>query len=100
MECRRIKDVIQSIDIFPTVLDILGIQSSHNQGRSLLPLIENTREWHNEVYSERLSSWNRNEYGIAVRTNKYKYIYTTRFDTHDFTSFQKHDEIKELYNRC
>lgn len=98
MECRRIKDVIQSIDIFPTVLDILGILSSHNQGRSLLPLIENTKEWHSEVYSERLSSWNRNEYGIAVRTNKYKYIYTTRFDTHDFTSFQKHDEIKELYN--
>lgn len=100
MEKKKIKEVVQgSIDIFPTVLDVLGIPSPQVQGTSLLPLIENpSKKWHNEAYSERLSGWNSNEYGIAVRTGNYKYIYTTRFDTRDFTSFQKHDEIKELYN--
>jgi arylsulfatase A-like enzyme len=93
----RMRDVVQSIDIFPTVLDVLGIVPPRIQGSSLLPLIENAEEWRSEAYSERLSGWNSNEYGIAVRTGQYKYIYTTRFDTHDFTSFQKHDEMKELY---
>lgn len=97
-EDKKVKEVVQGIDIFPTVLDVLGIPSPHLQGSSLLPLIENTREWHSEAYSERLSGWNSNEYGIAVRTEQYKYIYTTRFNTYDFTSFQKRDEIKELYN--
>jgi len=101
MDQKKIKKVVQgSIDIFPTVLDVLGIPSPPQvQGNTLLPLIENpSKKWHSEAYSERLSGWNSNEYGIAVRTGHYKYIYTTRFNTHDFTSFQKHDEMKELYN--
>jgi arylsulfatase A-like enzyme len=101
MDQKRIDHVIQgSIDIFPTVLDVLEIPSPLQvQGNSLLPLVENpSKKWRNEAYSERLSGWNSNEYGIAVRTKHYKYIYTTRFDTHDFASFQKCDEKKELYD--
>ena len=100
---KRIREVVQgSIDIFPTIEDILEIPSQPGlQGKSLLPLINDKktalRDSYTEAYSERLSEWNTKEYGIAIRTLKYKYIYTTHFDITDFSNFQKSDEVKELY---
>lgn len=62
---KRIPGLAQSIDIMPTILDILGNHSNDNemQGTNLLPLIRGeSLEINNEIYSERPPDW------LSVRT--------------------------------
>ncbi|MFX1501114.1 MAG: sulfatase [Promethearchaeota archaeon] len=101
---QKINELVQaSIDMFPTILDVIKKPiPPHIQGKSLLPLIMEKTELkythYNEIYAERLCHSNPFEYAIAIRTMKYKYIYTTHFDITNFANFQKHEEIRELYN--
>lgn len=100
---KKIRELVEgSINIFPTILDFLGITLPNNlQGKSLLPLINDKKDSsqisYKEAYSEHMYPWLKDKYGISIRTMNYKYIYTTHFNIADFTQFQKKDEIKELY---
>ncbi|MHA1765825.1 MAG: sulfatase family protein, partial [Promethearchaeota archaeon] len=100
----KINHIVQgNIDLYPTILDLADISVPTSiQGKSLVPLINKDKfpdyQHVNEVFSERLSNWNLEEYGIAIRTLKYKYIYTTHFDITKFTNFKRENEIKELYD--
>ncbi|MHA1272429.1 MAG: sulfatase-like hydrolase/transferase, partial [Promethearchaeota archaeon] len=100
----KIHHLVQgNIDLYPTILDLAEISiPSSIQGKTLVPLINKEKfpeyQHVNEVFSERVSNWNLQEYGIAIRTLKYKYIYTTHFDITKFTNFKREDEIKELYD--
>ena len=45
-EGRRISNPVRSLDVYPTLCDLLGIEAPPGlQGRSLLPLIEGDPEW-------------------------------------------------------
>ena len=50
----RIKNPVQSIDIYPTLLDLLGVASpAETKGNSLLPLINGHEQWKDRpVFSE------------------------------------------------
>jgi len=66
---KRIPGLAQSIDIMPTILDILGNHSNDNemQGTNLLPLIRGeSLEINNEIYSEKPRDW----VSIRTRTGK------------------------------
>lgn len=67
----RVSDIVQLIDLAPTVLDLLGIDGPETDGNSLRPLIGG-KEWDGrpaafaeEAYTERR---------VAVRTDRWKYI--------------------------
>jgi choline-sulfatase len=78
---KRIDTQVRTIDILPTVLDMLGISfSGHIQGKSLLPLMLGKADFQETAFSEttpcgyscpkRLeNNWRR-----AVRTNEWKLI--------------------------
>lgn len=75
---RRIGELTQSIDIFPTVLGLAGVgyEPSLVQGQDLLALLEGQREEiHEHVYSETQSLPFLNRY-TSVRSMSWKYIGT------------------------
>ncbi len=72
----RRNELVQHIDVFPTICDLLGVEtSSEVQGRSLLPLLgedPTPANWHDAVYSQigdlqmiRTTSHKLNVYGGA-----------------------------------
>ena len=65
-ENRRIKDVVESIDIMPTVLELCGIKpNDKTSGTSLKPLLEGKKlkkdfgvsEWNNLIFILKTSEW-------------------------------------------
>lgn len=61
-------NVVQVTDIFPTVLDVAGLNIDLGlDGRSMLPAVQTASPLRNEAYLE--MGWTR-----AVRTKRYKYI--------------------------
>ena len=79
----------QTLDIFPTVVDLLGIEAPGLQGRSLRPeaLAENGREFTvTEYLAPQLHSFRRENVAVddkferqlrAIRTQAYKYIWAS-----------------------
>jgi arylsulfatase A-like enzyme len=72
---RRITPVTASIDVMPTILDVLGVPApAPVQGRSLRPLWESPGEWTPRgALSESLSE---GEEMKSLRTDRYKYVLT------------------------
>jgi len=73
-----IYDQVESIDVMPTILDVLDVSLNQKaQGRSLLPLFNSKN-----TDIERLFAYGEaNAHGLRfVRTNKWKYIYTPKTD--------------------
>ena len=71
---RRVKSFVQHIDIVPTILDILSIDSNsfYFDGKSLLPLIYGKeKQLRSEVYAMEAARQR-----FAIRTENYKYIYS------------------------
>ncbi len=75
---RRVADVVELIDLAPTVLDLVGLGSLHAveemQGRSLLPLLVGDRLVPQPAFSRTL--WNKPRY--AVQDSRSKYIWDSR----------------------
>lgn len=77
----RVKGMVRSIDIAPTLLDLLGVITVHQfDGISLLPAIESGRSSGLVAYAEEL--YHRRGPGDfqALRTDGYKYIIDRRND--------------------
>ena len=70
---KRIKALVQHIDILPTILDIIGINSPRDiDGKSLIPLIfDKVNDLHSAILLEEAYTQRKR----AIRTNSYKYIY-------------------------
>jgi len=73
--------MVTHMDIFPTVCELLGIESpAWLQGRSLMPLVQGEREEiHEEIFAE-VTYHASYEPQRAIRTHRWKYI--RRFDTY------------------
>ena len=74
----KISQQVRSIDIFPTICDILKLPSRDSEidGRSLLPIIENKQipDLVNYIESSHLSLEIITNDVIGIRTSKYKYF--------------------------
>lgn len=71
-----IPDQVRQVDIFPTILDMIGLSNSKNSidGRSLMPLIHGEKLDEIPAYIENMAT-NSKKLGnsIGIRTSKYKY---------------------------
>ena len=91
----QITGLAQSIDIAPTILDILDLQPDKEmEGRSLVPLIFTGQEVHDAVYSER-KSYN-GEFLRGIRSKKWKLI--RDFDTKQSLLFDLENDPGEIAN--
>ncbi len=89
----RISELVQNIDIFPTVLDVIDPSRDAGQidGRSLLPVIRDGQGGRSFAYIQRMSQQ-------AVRTPQYKLIYLPRHSTSQFYDLQRDpEELVDLH---
>lgn len=90
--------VVESIDIFPTVCELADLKIPDSQaGKSLVPIIKKEHcEWENIAYSQifRYGIWHapdgREKMGYTVRTDTWRFVLW--FDRESYTP-----EAKELY---
>lgn len=67
----RIQDVVQLVDVVPTLLEVLDLPApEHLQGRSLLPLVEDGEPLDRPVFSQ----WLAGGRIVALRDGDWKYI--------------------------
>lgn len=80
---KRIDQVVSSIDIYPTIVDLCGLQMPiKTDGKSLLPLLKNPlTKWDNVSYGYFMN-------GISMRTERYR---LTKY-------FRKAEPTIELYD--
>lgn len=72
----RFSQLVQLIDLAPTVYDLLNLKAPQTDGQSLVPLISGQEE----EWSERTAVFAEEAYTqrqVAIRTKKWKYIYHT-----------------------
>ncbi|MCG8539458.1 MAG: sulfatase-like hydrolase/transferase [Clostridia bacterium] len=91
----RISNLVESVDIVPTIIDYCGIQQPNSfQGMSLRPLIEGRTDKHkDEVIVDMFNP--RGYRGTTIRTDKYKYYLDT--DGNEFL-FDLENDSNEFYN--
>jgi len=93
---RVIEEQVRTVDIMPTILDILGIKIPAGvQGESLIPLIEERRSEGFDSYAETYFPLLSNGWSPlkAVRTERYKYIQAPQPELYDVL-----DDPQELRN--
>lgn len=100
---KEIKFQTRTIDIMPTVLDILNIKEDesyeHIQGKSLVPLMEGTEKEDRVAYSETgglNGPWpSRHEHNVfCIRFKKWKLIYNKVPDSWEMYNLEKDPEEK------
>lgn len=92
----QIDGLAQSIDIAPTILDILDLLPDREmEGRSLVPLIFKAEEVHEYVYSER-KTFNTEGFLRTIRSKKWKLI--RDFDTKQSVLFDLENDPGEAKN--
>lgn len=64
---KRIRDMVQLVDLMPTILDVAGVAAPASDGHSLLPLIDG--EGHAAPWA-----YIRRQTIVAVRNNDWKYL--------------------------
>jgi arylsulfatase A-like enzyme len=92
----RPEGLVQSIDIAPTVLDILDLQP-HNtwEGKSLVPLIYKSEDIHDYVYSEH-KGYDAKDFLRVIQSKKWKLI--KNYATHQNLLFDLENDPAERTN--
>lgn len=97
----QVTQQVRSIDIFPTILEILGFSEGDYKvhGRSLLPLIQGKNLSEVPVYMESVGNRTRvfttNE--IGIRTSRYKYFRSRKDSTTSVHLYDlKNDPLEEI----
>ncbi|MFC1522822.1 sulfatase [Elusimicrobiota bacterium] len=94
---KKIDAFVQHVDLLPMILDILGIDAHEHDldGRNLMPLVDGTRRKIRPfVYSE--ESYVQRK--MAIRTDRYKFIYPTDGMGHCRYCRKIHSAPVELYD--
>ena len=77
IKSKIIKDQVRMVDIFPTILELMGIKMAENEihGRSLLPLLEGKDMEEVPALIDTAGNWNRTASSncLGIRTSKFKY---------------------------
>jgi arylsulfatase A-like enzyme len=90
---------VQSLDIYPTMVDLCGLpQQAGLQGKSLSSLLQNpSASWESPAFSI-WSEDGRTVYGIAVRTERWRYVEFGEKAEHGAMLFDEHADPLELTN--
>lgn len=102
-EGKRIQSLVQHVDMMPTLLDLIGLETPKDlDGKSLIPLIKGEKDVnHTEIYLSECA-W---QAARGIRDHQYKYIET--YDSGPFSRppaelydlTQDPEEVENLANR-
>jgi arylsulfatase A-like enzyme len=97
---KTVHGFVQHFDLMPTIFDILEIEDpGYFDGKSLRPLIEGKVEKIREkIYAEDARFHEERRGERAIRTRRYKYIFTEPKATNDMRNNEIRNRPPELYN--
>jgi arylsulfatase A-like enzyme len=100
-EGRTIEEMVQNIDVGPTILDIAGAEPVNKiDGRSFLPLLEDRPvDWRDSILYEYYWEWNfpHTPTMFGLRTDEWKYVfYYGLWDLNELYNVQ--DDPEEMHN--
>lgn len=94
---RRVPDLVRTVDIMPTVLELLGQDADGipMQGRSLIPVLKgNAGSW--PAFSQSLNKRGEERYWFSVRNEDWRLIHDAGRDSYQLYNLRKDPE--ELHN--
>jgi arylsulfatase A-like enzyme len=97
---KSVSHLVRSLDIAPTVLDLLGIESRDLpwQGKSLLPLALGEDSSH-PAYAFSIGADNQRHHRFSIRTQKWKLISTPAKESYELYNLESDpDELINLVN--
>ncbi len=90
-KAKRVSDLVETVDLMPTLLELLGLQKSNRvQGRSLIPLIRGSERRTTPVYSEFPTT-------KMIRTLDWKLVHYVRAPYGELYNLR--EDPHELFNR-
>jgi arylsulfatase A-like enzyme len=92
---------IRQIDIFPTIMDLVGISYPQVTGKSTIPIMKGRVKDNRDAYLEAVGAVipNRDEWLAGIRVdNKYKYIYSPFRKDYKEELYFLEDDPKEKHN--
>ena len=97
---RKIESVVSSLDIMPTILDLLNLSYSNKididlKGKSLLPLIENSTSTGNDsrIVLTECRFISQSDRTVSLRGDRYKYVFF--YDEPEVSNEQFFDLLKD-----
>ena len=95
---KRVDSLVRSVDILPTILDILGISTENSgEGLSLLPLIfDLKKQTERLVFSMGFNTKEGLKKRVSLRNKDWKLIYTVEENSYEL--YNINDDPKELNN--
>lgn len=95
---RNIKDLVRTIDIFPTIIEALGIsQDNMVQGRSLMGLIQGEKEAGRIAYADQLNLYDLNAMILEKRPND-DLLYCAMDRSWKFVCRPRQPNLNELFH--
>jgi uncharacterized sulfatase len=90
------RSLVEFVDLYPTVADYCGVQAPHKlAGQSLRPLLQNpAAPGKSAAYT--LVSRGGNQYGQAVRTDRWRYVQWTDGKSELYDETTDREETKNL----
>ena len=100
IQVQKIENLVRTVDIFPTILDILQVQFKEKvDGQSLLPLIKGEQFQELPVYMERELMLKHSELDVCgIRTSNYKYFRASSDNTKKIHLFDLKKDPSEENN--
>ena len=93
---QRVRSVVRVIDVFPTVLDVLGLEGRPTDGVSLMRVLEGGADDAREVYAESMYPQRFGWAGLqSLRADRYKVILAPRPELYDLDADP--DERRNLF---
>lgn len=80
MKPRDVHDLVESIDLTATMLDVAGAELPQCQGRSLVPVVQGHGKGREVAFSELRSAMNKDNYFVMAATQRYRYLYDKQTD--------------------
>ena len=93
----RVPELVRTVDIYPTVLDYLGLEHRPIDGRSLRPLIEGLPDRPRTAYADQINLWDQNA-GMLVRRPQAAFLHVAMEGTWKLIYRPTDPESSELYD--
>jgi choline-sulfatase len=75
MKPRTVHDLVESIDLTATMLEVAGAELPQCKGRSLVPVIEGRAKGREVAFSELAGHQNKGNFFVMAATQRYRYLY-------------------------
>ena len=80
MKPRTVHDLVESVDLTATMLDVAGAELPQCKGQSLVPVVQGHGKGREVAFSELAGHQNKDNFFVMAATQRYRYLYDKQND--------------------